>query len=168
MYALLMEYTIRLASIEDLDPILNIYKQAREFMKQTGNATQWGDHYPSTTQITQDIQCQNLYILINQNTICGVFAFILGEDPTYQVIEGKWLSSNPYGTIHRVASLPNYKGIVKNIMEYCSKEIKHLRIDTHQDNKIMQHVILKNGFTYCGIIYTDNGSPRLAYEKIRA
>ncbi len=50
-------------------------------------------------------------------------------------------------------------------MEYCSKEIKHLRIDTHQDNKIMQHVILKNGFTYCGIIYTGDGSPRLAYEK---
>ena len=29
----------------------------------------------------------------------------------------------------------------------------NIRIDTHLDNRIMQHVIKKYGFTYCGIIY---------------
>ena len=29
----------------------------------------------------------------------------------------------------------------------------------------MQRVILKNGFTYCGIIHLKNGDERLAYQK---
>ena len=33
----------------------------------------------------------------------------------------------------------------------------NIRIDTHRDNKIMQHNILKQGFTYCGIIYLQSG-----------
>ena len=32
--------------------------------------------------------------------------------------------------------------------------------------KIMQHNILKHGFTYCGIIYFLSGDERLAYQKI--
>ena len=33
---------------------------------------------------------------------------------------------------------------------------------------IMQHTILKQGFSYCGIIYLESGDPRLAYQKIAA
>ena len=29
----------------------------------------------------------------------------------------------------------------------------------------MQHLLDKNGFTYCGIIYLDDGTERLAYQK---
>lgn len=38
-------------------------------------------------------------------------------------------------------------------------------IDTHKDNKITRHLIEKNGFAKCGIIYVADGSPRIAYEK---
>ena len=31
---------------------------------------------------------------------------------------------------------------------------------------IMQHNILKHGFTYCGIIYLLSGDKRLAYQRI--
>ena len=41
----------------------------------------------------------------------------------------------------------------------------NLRIDTHQDNKVMQHVVEKHGFTRRGIIYIADGSPRIAYER---
>lgn len=40
-----------------------------------------------------------------------------------------------------------------------------MRIDTHENNKVMQHLIKKNGFQECGIIYVEDGSPRIAYEK---
>ena len=30
----------------------------------------------------------------------------------------------------------------------------HLRIDTHGDNKVMQHLLTKLGFRHCGTIYT--------------
>ena len=31
---------------------------------------------------------------------------------------------------------------------------------------IMQHNILKHGFTYCGIIYLLSGDKRMAYQRI--
>ncbi len=34
-------------------------------------------------------------------------------------------------------------------MEHCQS----LRADTHADNKIMQHLLEKNGFTRCGVIH---------------
>ena len=51
------------------------------------------------------------------------------------------------------------------IVPFCEGIIKHLRIDTHADNKVMQKQILKNGFTRRGIVYMEDGSPRIAYEK---
>mgnify|MGYP002933455973 FL=1 len=55
--------------------------------------------------IAAHIAARELYVLREEGAIHGVFAFILGEDPTYRVIEqGAWLSDAPYGTIHAVAS----------------------------------------------------------------
>ena len=42
----------------------------------------------------------------------------------------------------------------------------NIRIDTHKDNKIMQGLLARHGFSYCGIIYLKNGSPRLAYQRV--
>ncbi len=81
-------------------------------------------------------------------------------------MEHKWLSNELYGTIHRVASDGQINKMLNRVICYCEKQIQHLRIDTHSNNKIMQHLILKNGFTQCGIIYVEDGSPRIAYEKI--
>ena len=30
----------------------------------------------------------------------------------------------------------------------------------------MQHLLEKNGFTPCGIIYVANGTPRIAYQRV--
>ena len=39
--------------------------------------------------------------------------------------------------------------------------------DTHGDNKVMQNMLKKLGFTHCGTIYVyEDNDPRLAYEKI--
>ena len=68
--------------------------------------------------------------------------------------------------IHRIASYPDAHGIFSSIMEFCFSNDENIRIDTHRDNKIMQHNILKHGFTYCGIIYLLSGDERLAYQKV--
>ena len=40
-------------------------------------------------------------------------------------------------------------------------------MDTHGDNKVMQNLLKKNGFVYCGIIHVEeDNDPRLAYEKL--
>lgn len=159
--------TIRLADNEDLPAILEIYQTARKFMAANGNGTQWGDSYPPTDLVKSDIEKKRLYVITMDNTIHGVFAFLNEPEPNYDIIEsGNWLSDTPYRAIHRVASDGTQKGIVSRCMDYCKAQCRHLRIDTHENNLVMQHVLEKNGFKKCGIIHLDNGSPRIAYEYI--
>lgn len=157
---------VRSARTTDLPVILEIYSQAREFMSRSGNPTQWADNYPEEALLRNDIENGSLYVVEESGRVCGVFAFIIGPDETYSLIEqGGWLSDSEYGTIHRVAGDGTVHGLLQKAVSYCEQRISHLRIDTHQDNRIMQHVILKCGFRKCGIIYVSDGSPRIAYEK---
>ena len=77
-----------------------------------------------------------------------------------------WDEVQSYHVVHRIASYPDVHGIFSNIMDSCSSRDTNIRIDTHRDNRIMQHNIEKHGFTYCGIIYLANGDERLAYQKL--
>ena len=159
--------TIRTAQTADLPAIQKIYSHARAFMKQTGNASQWGDHWPPEALLETDIAAQRLYVVETPDGVHGVFALIFGDDPTYAVIEdGAWLSDTPYATVHRVASDGTVRGIFQAVLSFCQAQASHLRIDTHPDNHVMQHLILKNGFQQCGIIYAGDGTSRIAYEKL--
>lgn len=154
------------ANRSDLERILEIYAHARAYMAQNGNASQWGNGYPEKTLLKSDIQKGELYVMKEKGRIFGVFAFIIGADPTYDIIEdGAWFSSDLYGTIHRIASDGSVRGVLDAAVLFCETKIKHLRIDTHENNKIMQYLIEKNGFKKCGRIYADDGTPRIAYEK---
>lgn len=155
------------ATKENLPKILEIYKNARTFMAECGNGGQWGDSYPEEELLLQDIAKKQLYVYKENGDIHGVFAFIIGEDKTYQNIEaGSWLSHSVYGTIHRIASDREEKGFLQKTVSFCESKIPHLRIDTHEKNHIMRHLIPKNGFSQCGIIHLEDGSPRIAFEKI--
>lgn len=156
--------TIRNALQKDFDDILRIYARAREYMKHSGNPTQWGENFPPETLINDDIREKRNYVVEADGGIHGVFAFILGDDPTYARIEGAWKSDAFYGTIHRIASDGEVKGIFAAAIAFCKTRSAHLRIDTHADNKTMRHAIEKAGFKECGIIYIEDGSPRIAYE----
>ena len=156
---------IRLAEQTDLNEIERIYADARRFMAENGNPTQWVNGYPGRELLEADISCGNLYVARKGNEIYGVFLFVIGEDPTYGYIEdGTWISDSPYGTIHRIASRGS--GLFAEALEFCRGLCAHIRIDTHHNNMPMQHLIEKHGFTRCGIIYTDDGSPRIAYELL--
>ena len=80
---------------------------------------------------------------------------------------GNWSSDKPYGVIHRIAAKKKEKGVFKECLDFALSHISHIRIDTHTDNKVMQHVLDKNGFRHCGTVYMDNGEPRMAYELIK-
>ena len=157
---------IRSVEIQDLDQILSIYERARAYMQETGNPTQWGTTSPALSILLKDIELKQLYLLEDQQAIHAVFALIPGDDPTYQYIEGEWLNNAPYAAIHRVASAGLRKGVLGECMEYCKQKHDNLRIDTHHDNKIMQHLLDKHGFQRCGIIYLENGDPRIAYQLV--
>ena len=121
--------------------------------------------------LEDDISQGNLYVLedavADEAIIHAVFAFIEGEDPVYLKIEqGSWMVDTEYAAVHRVASDGTVRNVLEKIMDYCKAQIPHLRIDTHEDNKVMQHVLEKYGFARCGIVYVPDGSPRIAYELL--
>ena len=161
-----MSCTIRKATPQDLPRIREIYEMARQFMRKNGNHSQWGKGDEPEALIEEDIRQGNLYVL-EEASIHAVFAFIIVEDPTYMEIEeGNWKSEEPYAAVHRVASDGTVQGVIGHVMDYCSAQVPHLRIDTHKDNKVMQHVLEKYGFVSCGIVHVRDGSPRIAYELL--
>lgn len=158
---------IRTAKPDEIDEIMEVYRKAKAFMLSTGNKSQWINGYPQKELIEEDIRLGQC-IVCEENGIHGVFAFIIGDDPTYNVIEdGAWLNDSPYGTIHRIGSDGVCHGILRNGVAYCREIIDNLRIDTHEDNKVMQHLVVKNGFRRCGIIHIADGSPRIAYHYVK-
>ena len=158
---------IREARIEDIERILEIYDIAKAFMRQTGNPNQWNSSYPDLKLLKGDIDKKQLFVMEEDSIIHSVFAFIIGDDPTYRDIEGAWLDDSTYGTIHRIASDGTVHQVFKKAVDFCSEKCAHLRADTHEDNKVMQKVILKNGFKETGIIYIADGTPRIAFEKVK-
>ena len=157
---------IRHTTLEDKTEVLRVYACAREIMRNSGNPNQWGVDKPEWELVENDILNGNSYVMEDDSGIFAVFSFIPGEDETYGYIEGQWLNDEPYGTIHRIASDGSHRGIMRKAIDFCGQKTENIRIDTHEDNKLMQHQLNKLGFTYCGTIYLLNGDPRRAYQKV--
>ncbi|MDO4482270.1 MAG: GNAT family N-acetyltransferase [Bacillota bacterium] len=152
----------------EIEEVMEIYDIARQVMRNSGNSQQWINGYPARELINEDIEKGYSYVLVDNGKIQAVFSLIDGEDPTYKVIaNGEWLNDEPYMTIHRIAS----RGEMKHASDICygwtMEKTDNLRIDTHEDNVIMRHVLDRNGFTECGVIYISDGTPRIAYHKVK-
>lgn len=170
---------IRRAKLEDLPQMLLIYQRARRFMKETGNPNQWKDSYPEEDLVKKGILEGKVWLCVAEGPedgregekvhpgeVLGTFYFAIEDEPAYQVIEGGgWLNEKSYGVIHRVASSGRGKGFARFCFLWAAGQCPNLRIDTHEDNRVMQKVLEKNGFVQCGKIYLADGSPRLAYQR---
>lgn len=158
---------IRNTNIDDLDIVMEIYDNARHYMRENGNPNQWVNGHPSVELIKRDITEGKSYVAVDDNQIAGVFFFNIGPDPTYQAIyEGFWIKEGEYGVVHRIASASHKKGVASYCLNWAFDKCPNIRIDTHRDNIIMQNLLTKNGFSKCGIIYLEDGAERLAYQKI--
>ena len=163
-----MEQFCKEQGIKDINEIMNIISIAKEYMIAHGNPTQWGADYPGEEVLKSDIMNNNSYVITDNGRIVGTFTFIMGDEPTYQIIKnGEWHYDKVYGPIHRLASNGISKGVARACFEYCQNLIDYIRIDTHKDNISMQKAIENFGFRMCGNIYVEDGSERIAYDKIR-
>ena len=149
--------TIRKATKADIPQMMAIFAIARKFMAETGNPNQWEESYPSVGLLADDINSGDSYVCMEKGRVVATFVLHGGDDPTYDIIyDGAWKNNNPYATIHRIATNGKAKGVFRMAMEYALQHYSTIRIDTHRDNKVMQHVIEKAGFEYCGIIHCWN------------
>ena len=174
---------IRPAAESDIPALLPVFDAARGIMRASGNLHQWADAYPGPDAVLSDIARGGGFVLEApvmpgsassvmpgstghlSSRILAYFALLPSPEPTYARIDGAWLTDEPYGVIHRIASYPDVHGVFDAIIAFASERYPHIRIDTHRDNRIMQHLLEKHGFTYCGIIWLLSGAERLAYER---
>lgn len=170
MMTLNCKYKIRSSSKSDIADMLKLAVAARGIMRKSGNLSQWPDDYPNIDVFSSDIVRQGSFLMLDdKDEAVGTFAFLPGPEPTYsKIYNGEWINVDmDYYVIHRIASIPASHGIFQSMLSYCFKRTNNIRIDTHRDNIIMQHLLEKNGFKYCGIIYLANGDERLAYQLFK-
>ena len=159
------DFQIESTTVNDLDQVMKIYDQARLFMRENNNHEQWINGYPSREIILEDMAKGHSYVIKKNNAILAVFTFINDKDETYDYIEGSWLNNERYGVIHRIASARLEKGMLNVAVNFAFNFANNVRIDTHEDNIVMQKTLEKEGFSKCGVIYLKDGNPRFAYHK---
>lgn len=157
--------SIRLATPDDLSTIMQMYSHSRSLMRAAGNLYQWVG-YPSEDDVTTDIGAGVSYIIEQDGKPVGTFALVPGAEPTYGVIvRGRWIDVlSPYVTLHRLAKAHGGSHIAEAAFAYAKAHCSHMRADTHADNTAMRAILDRQGFVYCGIVFMDDGSERLAYE----
>ena len=167
---------VRPGQPDDVQAIMNVIAGARAFLG-SQNIDQWQGSYPDVAAVRTDIARGVNRVLVVDGVVTGIASLIQGPDPFYQYIEGEgWIGGPdaPYYAIHRFAIGNAGRGLHLSrafltalLSELYGMGVRDVRIDTHGDNKIMQHVVLSNGFQHRGLVYLDEPVPeRLAYQLI--
>lgn len=159
------------ATQEDIPIIWTILQHAIQKRKEEGS-TQWQDGYPNLQTIENDIAQGYGYKLIINREIAAYAALIFNNEPTYDYIEGAWLSDGEFAVIHRIATHKQYigQGYASMLLTHLENHIQvqgisSIKIDTNYDNDAMLKILKRMGYTHCGIIYT-RGEEREAFEKL--
>ena len=166
---------IQLSTFEDIPAIIAIINDAKEYLA-SQKIDQWQNGYPNAEQVANDIKNNESYVVINdENEVIATAMFTTNPEPTYKIIDGNWNidENEKYGVVHRMAIKKEFRkfGLATFMFhefhqQLLEKNIKSLKIDTHEKNFGMQALIKKLGYTYCGIIYTNYHAKRLAFEKV--
>lgn len=162
--------TFRMANELDRESILNIYLEGANALKEDG-VDQWqGQYVPSFKDVDEHLGV-DLYVLEYHKRIVSTACLVEGIDEDYENINGKWNTSIPYISIHKVATSNEYKkqSFGRKMMSYIENFAKRkrmdLRIDTHKDNKKMRNFIISCGYKYTGEVVLQGELERLAYDK---
>lgn len=165
------------AQLKDKNTIMTILRDgSRQLAKQ--GIDQWQGDYPNETQVLADIQAGHSYLYqTDAGQTVGSIAVAPSPDSSYDTLEGSWLvNTDSFAVIHRVAVLSECTGhgyattLLQsgiNLIQAKHPHAASVRIDTHQHNQAMQHLINKLGFNQVGQIsgvYTD-ADVSFVYEK---
>lgn len=170
---------LKQARIEDFDQIITILKDGANQLAERG-VDQWQGDYPSPDQVKEDIENGYAFLVVSQDgETIGAISIVEAPDHSYDKLDGEWLlDTQNYVVIHRVAIHSQHVGhgyatkLLTEVINYIRDnrtDIDSIRIDTHEDNTAMQHLIDKMGFKRVGKL---NGVYRpkeisYVYEDIR-
>ncbi|MGI6254895.1 MAG: GNAT family N-acetyltransferase [Acutalibacter sp.] len=165
---------LRKASPEDEAAVLELYREASVFLASQG-IDQWQDGYPNREAFQADLARGESWVVEEGGRVLATACLGFGREPTYdRIYQGSWaVEAEEYAFLHRIAVSGELRG--KNAPSLFFGQLEQdarrrglpcLRGDTHRDNKIMQHVLEKNGLSYRGVIYLADGGERFAFEKV--
>lgn len=162
---------LKKAAVRNIPRIMELIDQAREFLRHNG-VDQWQGLYPDLACIEKDVAGGKGLLCVQQGVTVGYLCLDFEGDPAYEALQGRWLSDRPYAVVHRLAIDNSYKGQGLATLAFTLAEercraagIYSLRVDTDGGNRIMQHILQKSGYQYCGTICFDN-SEKIAFEKL--
>ena len=160
---------IREATIGDVERVLKIMEEARRFQRSLG-FRQWEDGYPSETDIRRDILTGDAFVFTANGKVAG-YAYLPVGDAAYDALSGTWMHFGDFGVIHRLAVASEVRGKgfsapLFKLMEntFTQRGINLIRVDTGEENKIMQNILSRAGYECRGLRHFPCGD-RLAYEK---
>ena len=160
---------LRLANLKEAELCYQCIEDARAYHKSLG-FEQWHPDYPTQQTIMEDISKNIGYVFEKDNEVIGYCCMIFGDEPAYKRIDGAWKTEKPYAVVHRMAFSSKARGsglsrkAFRLIKDFCmSNHIDAIRVDTQEENKVMQHILSREGFAYCGLIQF-GGGPKQAYE----
>lgn len=161
------------ATSEHIDAVMSVFDDAKKYIKKQGFDQWQTDDYPSRQILADDIKNGCAYILYDEDVI-GYMCLSFDAEPSYSTIShGKWVSSFDYAVIHRLAIGEKYLGqkLSKIFFDFAEKKcieknVRSLKIDTHEQNEPMKAILKKRRYTKCGVITLENGEKRVGYEKV--
>ena len=175
-----LRFEPRRAEIADIDALLDILEQAKAYLRESG-VDQWQEGYPNREALAADIEAGRgwLFECVDNGEIAGYECVAMTPEVCYREIDGAWLTEGEnYAVIHRAMAAARYRGtrLAAEMFSFAAELAAGMgrlsvRVDTHRDNKAMNRLCEKQGFTYCGVVdlgLVDPASDSLrnAYEKI--
>lgn len=166
-----MSVKLRKAQFSELDLIWHILENAIKRRKEDGSS-QWQNGYPNPTTVLNDYEKGQAYVLTDAGALVAYVALVINDEPTYEKIDGAWLTTGDFVVAHRIAIAEEFLGKGKiqelflKIEEFAQQnKLPSVKVDTNFDNLAMLHILKKLGYTYCGEIEVRDGK-RKAFEKL--
>ncbi len=153
----------------------DMIEMAKGHLREQG-IDQWQNGYPDHTCIEQDIHAGRGYFLVDGSDggdeRLGYLCMDYGGEPAYDRLNGTWHTTGDYVVVHRMAFSDRARGRGLAAQAFALVEadarargVGACRVDTDADNRKMQHILAKAGYTYCGTIVFDN-SEKIAFDKV--
>lgn len=139
------------SSLNDLDEIFKLYKEATQFQKNKFPANQWPEF--SRDLIITELEENRQFKIVINNSIACIWAVTFSDAKIW-----KEKNRDPALYIHRIATNPLYRGhnfvsgIVSWAKEYAQQNNKKfIRLDTCGNNKKLISHYCGAGFNFLGI-----------------
>lgn len=166
-----MSIKYRLANINDLDDVIEIFSMAINDMNNKG-IYQWDEIYPDIDILKSDIKRQQMYLGVSKNNILCAFVINSQCDDEYKKAKWKYPESS-YMIIHRLCVNPNYQNIGIGMKSMLKIEdmvkkmgVESIRLDAFTENPKAIRLYEKLGYSIIGYADWRKGRFALMEKKL--